>query len=148
MDLAQVVPVVFAELRLHLFNYLLHGQLWLALSVYEASKVVIAATLDDVGDELAQVLILATAYWFHALVWTLRTSFVALVFNLRTLRVILHGAILFNELLSNLLRLKANKVPCVNHYRCARLPDHQLFYLKRKLLNLWHLRPRLQLNFG
>jgi len=62
VDLAQVVPVVFAELRLHLFNYLLHGQLGLALSVYEARKVVIAATLNDVGDKLAQVFILAIAY--------------------------------------------------------------------------------------
>jgi len=48
MNLAQVVPVFFSELGLHLFNYLLHGQLRVALSVYEASKVVITTTLNDI----------------------------------------------------------------------------------------------------
>jgi hypothetical protein len=62
VDLAQVVPVVFAELPLHLFYYFLHRQPGFTLSIYEASKVVIAATLHDIGDQLAQVLVLATAH--------------------------------------------------------------------------------------
>ena len=62
VDLAQVVPVFFAKLPLHLFDYFLHRQPRLTLSVYKASKVVIAAALHDIGDQLAQVLVLATAH--------------------------------------------------------------------------------------
>lgn len=148
VDLAQVVPVVFAELPLHLFYYFLHRQPGFTLSIYEASKVVIAATLHDIGDQLAQVLVLATAHWLYALTWALRADFVAFVFSACSLWVVWYSAILFNKLLSYLLRSEANKVTCVYHYCCARLSDHQLFNLKRKLLNLWPLRFFLKLNFG
>ena len=128
MNLPKIVPIVHIEIFLKLGHYFLHGYSALACPLKKLCKILVAANLHNVLNQLAQIFILPSWWlsWFHTRCRTtagVLASCLAMSFRL----IILLRAKFFHKYFAYMFRPNVSQIACVYYHGFATRTNHHHF---------------------